>query len=103
MRIKDATRHWDIVRGFVRDGNFKYFRTVTEHPGMLELFGTYPCDTCGKPTVAPNTIMVDCTKEFLESKNLLMVTDGMVFGECTELDDDGNSHCDLCPKETVTV
>lgn len=102
MRIKNATLHWDIVRTFVRDGNFKYFRQDPQAPGFLELFGTYACDTCGLPTVAPNTIMVDCTADFLLSK-CMQDASGLTFGECLELDDDGNSHCDLCPKVAATV
>lgn len=100
MKIKNATQHWDIVRTFIRDGRFKYFRTVPAHPGMVELFGTYACDTCKTPVVAPNTIMVDCSVTFLEGKHLINA-DGMTFGECMELDDEGNCHCDLCPKEAA--
>ena len=101
MRIRNAKLSWHaIVRSFLIYKKGVYFRP--EEPGFMELFSLDTCDACGKRMVEANTIIVDCDAEFLLSKNIKDSKD-VVYGECLELDDDGETVCSLCPKEAATV
>lgn len=100
MRIKNAKLSWPIVRSFLKDKPIIYFRQ--EEPGFMELFGVDECDACHKPIVEANTIIVDCDEDFLMSKGIKDSKD-LVYGECLDLDDNGETVCSLCPKEPAAV
>lgn len=95
MQLKNATRNWHIIASQFIPKSFQYFRPAVNNPGMMEVFGTHACDTCGKQMMAPNEIMVDCTKEFLESKKLIDASP-MVIGECLNINGEGETSCDQC-------
>ncbi len=101
MRIRNAKMSWHaIVRSFLIHHKTTYFRP--EEPGFMELFGVDVCDGCGKPMVEANTIIVDCDEAFLLSKGIKDSKD-LVYGECLELNDDGETICSLCPKVEATA
>lgn len=100
-RIRNAAMNWHtIVRSFLVGKKTIYFRP--EEPEFMELFGVDECDGCGKPMVEANTIIVDCDADFLLSKGIKDSKD-LEYGECLELDDEGETICSMCPKEPATV